>query len=125
MFLWIISYLIVFGSVVFSANSEDVMIETIDITFEYRDNNKAYHIEAFRSTNNDKIIENNLTNQYGRLEWHSIGSPLLANLSLSKNSSLSFVNLFQIIPSGFSVFIEFLNEAHKRAIIDKIKNGRE
>ena len=122
MFIWVISVLVVFGSVAWAADSEDLMIETIDITVEYRDNNKAYHIEAFRSTNNDKIIENSKTNQYGRLEWHSIGSPLLTNISSSKNSTLSFANLFQITPSGFSVFIEFLNEAHKRAIIDKIKS---
>ena len=75
--LWMFSIYKLFSHFVdCAADSEDVMIETIDITVEYRDNNKAYHIEAFRSTNNDKIIENNLTNQYGRLEWHSIGFPL-------------------------------------------------
>ena len=123
MFLWVLFVFVVFNHFdAFAADSEDLMIETIDITVEYRDNNKSYHIEAFRSTNNDKIIENSLTNQYGRLEWHSIGSPLLTNIYSSKISSLSFANLFQITPSGFSVFIEFLNEAHKKAIIEKIKS---
>ena len=121
--IWLLSVLHLFNHfAAFAADLDNLMIETIDITVEYQENNRAYHIEAFRSTNNDKIIETNKTDQYGRLEWHSIGSPLLSNISSSKNSSLSFANLFEITPSGFSVFIEFLNDAQKRAIIEKIKS---
>ena len=103
---------------------DNVVIETIDITVdEYIDNNNntiQNKIEAFKTTNNDQIIKNNQTSRYGELEWHSIGSPFLANIH-SKNSSLSFDNLFQITPNGFNIYIQFLNDSQKRAIIEKIK----
>ena len=96
------------------ANLDNVMIETIDITVdEYKDHNNSAiknQIEAYRSTKTDEIIQKNETSRYGELEWHSIGSPFLANFP-SKNSSLSFLNLFQITPNGFNIYIEFLSDA--------------
>ena len=103
-------------------HSNDVMIETIDITVdEYKDtNNNNIQIEAYKSTNNNLIIKNNQTSRYGELEWHSIGSPFLANIK-PENSSLSFDNLFEITPNGFNIYIKFLSDDQKKAIIEKIK----
>ena len=108
----------------FQVHLDNVMIETIDITVdEYNDDNNntiKNKIEAFKSTNNDQIIKNNQTSRYGELEWHSIGFPFLANIN-PENSSLSFANLFQITPNGFNIFIEFLSDVQKKAIIENIK----
>ena len=107
------------------AHFDNVMIETIDIYVdEYKDlknNTIESHIEAYRSKNNDQIIRKKETSRYRELEWYSIGYPFLANIHL-KNSSLSFANLFQITPKGFNICIQFLSDAQKRAIIEKIKN---
>ena len=102
-------------------HSNNVMIKTINITAEeYNDDNNNIQIGTYKSTNNNLIIKNNQTSRYGELEWHSIGSPFLANID-SKNSSLSFDNLFEITPNGFNIYIQFLNDAQKRVIIEKIK----
>ena len=103
-------------------HSNNVMIETIDITAdEYKDsNNNNIQIETYKSTNNDLIIKNNQTSRYGELEWYSIGSPFLANIR-PENSSLSFDNLFEITPKGINIYLQFLSDAQKKAIIEKIK----
>ena len=106
---------------------DNVMIKTIDIYVdEYKDlkNNTITiesHIEAYRSKNNDQIIRKKETSRYRELEWYSIGYPFLTNIH-PKNSCLSFANLFQITPNGFNIYIQFLSDAQKRAIIEKIKN---
>ena len=105
----------------FESDSENVMIETTDITVEYKEGGKIKLMEAYRSTKNDLILRNNKTYEFGQLEWHSIGSPSLSQ-SLSKNSSLSFTNIFHMTPSGFYIYIDMLNEAQKEAFIKKIKS---
>ena len=43
----------------FESDSENVMIETTDITVEYKEGGKIKLMEAYRSTKNDLILRNN------------------------------------------------------------------
>lgn len=117
-------FLIIIARRVWCLDSENVMIETIDLTVEVREEDgKSFVMEAYRSTRNDDILRDNKTKLFGQLEWHSIGSPTLTQLSPSGHlSSLSFNNLFQITPTGFYFLIEVLTDSQKEAFREKIKS---
>jgi hypothetical protein len=108
-------------------DSENVMIESTDIIVEYNEGAKIKLMEAYRSTKNDLVLSNNRTSQFGQLEWHSIGSPLLVNIpsttkkKQNSNTSLPFTKVFQLTPNGFNIYIDVLNEAQKLAFIRKIR----
>lgn len=102
-------------------DSENVMIETTDITVEFKKDGKINLMEAYRSTKNDLILKANKSDEFGQLEWHSIGSPSLANIP-SKSFSLSFASIFQSTPNGFNIYIDMLSDIQKGAFIKKIKS---
>ena len=76
------------------------------------------------NNNNNNHAKQNATELIKLDDWklNSLGSPSLSNISSSKNTNLSFVNLFEITPNGFNIFIEFLSEAQKKEIIEQIQN---
>lgn len=49
-------------------DSENVMIETTDITVEFKKDGKIKLMEAYRSTKNDLILKANKTDEFGQLE---------------------------------------------------------
>lgn len=108
------------GKIIQSSDSEDVMIESIDLTVEYNQDGKTAVMEAFRSKRNDEILKRNETRKFGQLEWHSIGYPTLTNLP-SKHSSYPISNVFEITPTGFYILIEVLTDTQKKKFKDRVK----
>lgn len=121
MFLIFQIFLTLLSGVV-SLDSENVMIETIDLTVEIQQDGKSTVMEAYRSTRNDEILRNNKTLQFGQLEWHSIGSPTLAHLTNKHSSTLSYAQVFETHQDGFNILFEVLTNSQKEVFRDKIKS---
>ena len=112
--LWLIVLQTTLLSALESGN-EDVKIEDRDlsdsnIAFDLPDltvlvetTTGSYQLEAFKSVNNDKIIEDstsNKTNKAPQLNWVSVGKPTFVNTSDPKNPKV--YNLFHRSNFGFT-----------------------
>lgn len=98
-----------------------VIMSSADIVAEYQEQNILgyVHLEAYRSSRNDEIMQEKRANEYGQLEWQSLGWPSLRRIEGSK-SSLSYVNMFEMTRSGFSIYIDILTSEQKQAIVRNI-----
>jgi hypothetical protein len=74
-------------------------------------------IEAFKSTDNDVIINGSKTHDYKKLKWYSMGKPIVIRTKSNKYKNESFVHLQS---EGFYLNIQILSEEHKKLIIQTI-----
>ena len=101
-------------------SSEKLLDDQVDISIEYKTNGKSRLIEVYKSTNNALILTNNQTTDYNKLEWYSYGFPILTKIPQRK-SNLSFRNAFEMTPTGFNIFVDFLTDWQKDLIKERIK----
>ena len=101
-------------------SSEKLLDDQVDISIEYKTNGKSRLIEVYKSTNNALILTNNQTTDYNKLEWYSYGLPFLTKIPQRK-SLLPFRNVFEMTPTGFNIFVDFLTDWQKDLIKERIK----
>ena len=103
----LLTSLSLFGNVI-SFDIENVMDLAI--------NHKGSTILAYPSIRNEEILKGNDVRKYGQLQWHSIGHPTL----ISRNSSFSIANVFEIAPFGFDILIEVLTDTQREMFKEKV-----
>ena len=108
-----------------TSNPENPEFETPDLTVEYIREGKIIHLEAFKTTENDKIIQNQSAHDYGKLKWKSIGDPSLLQISRARKKNSSSFNWYRTKITGFFIEVSMLNQYHrelfKKEIISKYK----
>ena len=102
-----------------SIGATDNIFETPDLSIDYESDYGTAHIDAYRTTNNDKIIASKDPSKYGGLKWVSIGSPRLTQVSSysHKNST----SLFHFYKGYFSVYFEMLSKKDKLILQKEVK----
>lgn len=71
-----------------------------------------YILEAYKSSLNDRILKDKTTKNYNQLKWFSYGSPQISTIN---GSAIHFTS------NGFCVYIEMLNNRHRRLFREEIK----
>ncbi|CAF0816000.1 unnamed protein product [Brachionus calyciflorus] len=116
----IISLILIFKNVSLqSLHSSFDLYDTADLILNVNTQNNLVHIEAFKSKNNNFIIENKITERYSHLKWVSMGYPRLTLRNRFENSTLS--QIFEMKPQGFDIFIETLTNQHRVEFTKLIK----
>lgn len=101
-----------------SANSNNIVFDLADLTVDQETNFGWITLEAFKSSLNDLIIKNKETENYGQLNWLSIGYP---NLVGTYNSTSKIYQLFSFRPEGFDVSVEMLTNNYRSLFKDLVK----
>ena len=102
---------------------EDVSFNKSDLIVEYKHYGIVSLMDAFESNKNAEVgkTTNNNYNGYsnnnnnGRLEWYSVGHPIL----ITPNTSTT---LFNWTPKGFYILVDMLNDNQKELLINKIRS---
>lgn len=99
---------------------EDLSFDTSDLIVEYKQHGIVSLMDAFASNKNAGVEKttNNHYNNYnnnGRLEWYSVGHPIL----ITQNRSTT---LFNWTPKGFYILVDMLNDNQKELFINKIRS---
>ena len=99
-----------------SSSSEDYIFSLPDIITDFR-NDKGHKIklEAFKTRNNDAIINSNSQEKYGQLQWVSLGHPSL--LPIGTNGQY-----FEFNNKNLCAKISMLTEEHVENLKLKIQN---
>jgi len=99
-----------------SPSSEDYIFSLPDIITDFKDD-KGHKIklEAFKTRNNDAIINGNSQEKYGQLQWVSLGHPSL--LPIGTNGQY-----FEFSNKNLCAKISMLTEEHVKILKLKIQN---
>ena len=100
-----------------SENFESKAFQEPDLTVDFVHDGGVVQLTAFKSPENDKILAENNSKNYGKLKWYSIGYPLLVKTKSKENEFF-----FHFTRSGFNARIQMLTNEHKRLFIDQVKN---
>ena len=88
-----------------------------DLVVDYFENGLTQTLEAYKNNINDEILKENNSSNYNKLEWFSIGHPLLVKTKALSNNE----NLFHFNPRGFSASIQMLTNQHKKLLVEDVK----
>lgn len=104
-----------------SSPDKSIILDAADITTDYDiDSQSSVHLEAFKSSTNDAIIQSKDQALYGQLIWFSIGHPqivpVLKNTTNNKQSEY-----FNFNTEGFYFHVELLNKDYRNALVEVIK----
>ena len=89
-----------------------------DLVVEVNVDGNDIQLEAFKSKQNDEIMAQNSTKNYGRLKWFSLGHPVLVEMKSSSNIS----SLFHYSSKGFFSHIQLLTIEQKKLFLKEIKS---
>ena len=95
-----------------SQESSDFDLNTPDLTTSYETDQKQFQIEAYKSSLNDKLFENNQIGFHKQLKWISLGNPQTTQNKISC--------LFHDFSDGFYNFIQILSN-YGREIANQAK----
>lgn len=99
------------------SNINNIVFDLADLTIDYETDSGVLHLEAFKSSLNDVIIESKATDKYGQLNWLSIGHPkLVLTPTVYKNYSL-----FNLKPEGYDISVELLTHNYRNLFKDVVK----
>lgn len=71
------------------------------------------HLEAFKSSENDRILKEDNQTKYTELNWYSLGSPkFFKTLCVAANKTF----LFHFSGRGFHTFSDSLKQSHRRIL---------
>lgn len=98
-------------------NVNNIVFDLADLTVDCPTNNGVVHLEAFKSSINDLIIEKKETDKYGQLNWLSIGYPNLVLSKVGFNSSALFI----MKTTGFEISIEMLTSNFRNIFTSLVK----
>ena len=98
------------------------IFETPDLSIDYSSDGNVVHIDAYKSTKNDKIFALKDPSQYEALKWVSIGSPRLTEVALLSNSNLT--SMFHFYRNYFVVYFEMLTQRDKQVLKQEVKRTK-
>lgn len=99
------------------SNINDIVFKLPDIIAEYGPIDDRIILKAYKSSNNDMIINSSHASNFGKLNWISIGQPkLVTSLNKKKHSH----ELFNFLPEGFYIYIQMLTNEHRSILQEKI-----
>ena len=108
---------------IISLRSSGLIFETPDLTIDYPADDGIVHIEAYRTINNDHIIDNGQKEKYDQLKWVSYGSPKLIKMPSYENPSI--YTLFHLTQTYFYVHFEMLTERDKEVLKNEVKRTKK
>jgi hypothetical protein len=100
-----------------SSEIDGVKYQDAALIVQYFENRLTHGLDAFKSTENDKILKENASSNYSKLKWFVIGHPVLVQSKASNNNE----NLFQFNSRGFSVNVQMLTNQHRKFFVQEIK----
>lgn len=112
--IFILSLLYTHSSV-WSESDRNIAFDSADLTYDYEIDNHLVQLQAFKSINNDLILNTNNASKYSQLQWFSIGYPKL--LMVSDNP----INVFRFNREGFSLDINMLTSSLKQEFVRKVQ----
>jgi len=93
-----------------------------DLIINDEENSFNLFLEAYKSSENDRILNEKIVSNYNQLKWFSLGSPHLVaapmNTGVGNNNNKK---KFDLNSKGFSIFAEMLNQQDKRLFVNEIK----
>lgn len=117
-FIYLISCLIGVG-LAQNATKSNIYYEKPDLNTTANYITGPVYIEAFKSIENDRILKDGNTSEYGKLEWYSLGAPkLYKTLCVAANKSF----LFHLGGLGFHTFVNSLQVGQRRVLAQEASN---
>jgi hypothetical protein len=95
-----------------SSRKESIFRSGADLIVSDSHGSLNYILEAYKSSINDKIIQNKIASNYSQLKWFSYGYPRLITINGSAINST---------PKGFFILTEMLSNRHRRLFRQEIK----
>ena len=110
-----------FSAFKLAQSRDDAKIEfsLVDITIDIKENDQITHLQAWKSTNNDAIINSLNTQDYKKLKWVALGKPTLKkSQAINKDASSQ---IFHYNNDIIYAFVEMLTDSQKLIINEAIK----
>ena len=87
------------------------------MTVDFVQDGEVIQLTAFKSPENDPILDGKKSENYGKLKWYSIGYPMLVKTKSKDNEFF-----FHFTPSGFYARIQMLTNEQRRLFIEEVKH---
>jgi microcystin-dependent protein len=114
----VLFYLTVF-QLVQSRNDAKIEFSLVDITIDIKENDQIVHLQAWKSVENNDIINSLKAQDYKKLSWVSLGNPTLKKTKAINKDGISQV--FHYNNDIVYAFVEMLTDNQKLIIVDAIK----
>lgn len=103
----------------FTPDSGDntIFFDMPDLTVQYVHQNVVYQLEAYKSSGNDKILNENDKSKFNQLLWVSLGHPLLIKTTFKSDNS---PQLFHFSQERFYTYVSMLQEEHTQIFADLV-----
>jgi microcystin-dependent protein len=119
MLLFVLFYLSAF-KLVQSQNDAKIEFSLVDITIDVKENDQTTHLQAWKSSNNDAIIQSLKTEDYKKLSWVALGSPTLRkSRAINKDATNQ---IFHYNNDMIYAFVDMLTDNQKLIIVQAIKD---
>lgn len=92
----------------------NVAFDLPDLTVSVETTTGTAQLEAYKSVNNDKILQDSSGTKISQLFWVSVGLPNIIKSPSPQNSS--DVRLFHFNNRGFSIYLEMKSDAARNAL---------
>ena len=119
MLLFVLFYLLALN-LVQSRNDAKIEFSLVDITIDVDENDQIIHLQAWKSINNNDIINSRKVEDYKKLSWVALGNPTLKKSKLTNKNKTS--QIFHYNNDIIYAFVEMLTNNQKLIIVDAIKN---
>ena len=86
---------------------------------DIEDDDQSIHLKAFKSQENDKIIQLNKTEDFKYLKWYSFGNPTLIE-TRTRNKKRN-EDLFHLTQEGFYTYIQMLTDKQRNLFTQSVK----
>ena len=88
-----------------------------DLEVDFNYHGEMFDLQAFKSSENDKILVENSSINHNKLRWYSIGVPLLLKTKFDEKEE----SLFHFTRRGFSAQIQMLTTEQKKLLAQEVK----
>jgi hypothetical protein len=117
--LFVLFYFSAF-KLVLSRNDAKIEFSLVDITIDIKENDQIIHLQAWKSVNNNDIINSLKAQDYKKLSWVALGNPTLKKSKVINKNKTS--QIFHYNNDIIYAFVEMLTNNQKLIIVDAIKN---
>ena len=116
--LFIILFYLIAFQFVQSQNDAKIQFSLVDITIDIKENDQMIHLQAWKSVNNNDIINSLKAQDYEKLSWVSLGNPTLKKTKAINKDGISQV--FHYNNDKVYAFVEMLTDNQKLIIVDAV-----
>lgn len=100
-----------------STSDNTIYFDMPDLTVQYSHQNVVYQLEAFKTSANDRILEEKDPSKYGQLLWVSLGHPLIYKSTFKTEEKPQF---FHFNNERFYTYLSMLETTHKQIFVDTV-----